>query len=231
MGNVKSFCCKDNVSEIDDREERSRILDNQCDAPCDDFYRHIDGSPRNNSDTVSYGSINNVNGCRSVEQSALDRIYQKMASNVIDVAPGEPMSIQQAEFVERRKAYQSRLNQIKTPFPFTLKHRNPKHVASGSLIDVSINHTSPPSHLFNHSTRQPADQDTTHYLHMANHDPIGFNNHSPHNSKSHEKRRVEYEPISANDIELISEISRKSTQAIRNFKVQSSEEIIAYFKP
>lgn len=114
MGNLKSCCCKDNDKSDDDREERSRILDDVCDGQqnlCDDIYSSST-SAVSHQDLPSYGSI--VNGSKA-EQTALERILQKMASNVIDVAPGESMLIQQGEIVDRQKAYQMRLNQIKTP--------------------------------------------------------------------------------------------------------------------
>lgn len=182
MGNVKSFCCKDSVSEADDREERSRILNDNCGTSCDDLYNNSTTSALSHQDSVSYGSINNGHGSKTMEQSALDKIYQKMASNVIDVAPGDPMVMQPAEFAERQKAYQAKLNQIKVPLPLKLTNCVAKHV-NGSY------------------------------------------------DESQEKRRVEYEPISIDDIQLINEISLKSVQAMKNLKVNSQEQVVTQFKP
>lgn len=185
MGNVKSFCCRDNVSEVDDREERSRILNDNCGASCEDLYDSTTSAP-SHQDATSYGSINNGN--KTMEQSALDRIYQKMASNIIDVAPGESMVIQQAEFIERQKAYQSKLNQIRTPLPLKLTSRGPKH--DNSTLSATSS------------------------------------------SNGHEKRCVEYEPISQDDIQLINEISTKSAQAIKRLKVTSGKwQVVTQFKP
>lgn len=182
MGNVKSFCCKDGISDIDDCEERSRILNDNCGTSCDDLYNNSTTSALSHQDSVSYGSINNGDGSKTMEQSALDKIYQKMASNVIDVAPGESMVIQQAEFIERQKAYQAKLNQIKAPIPLKLTNCVAKHV-SGSY------------------------------------------------DESQEKRRVEYEPISVDDIQLINEISLKSAEAVKNLKINSQEQVVTRFKP
>ena len=106
----------------------------------------------------------------------LDRIYQKMASSVIDVAPGESIIIQQAEFLERQRIYQMKLGQIKMSLPLRLNNQIPKQVDKGQ-----------------------------------------------------EKRRVEYEPISNEDKQLIIDISEKSAQAIKNFKLDSDEQIISQF--
>lgn len=121
MGNVKSFCCKDSASDVDDREEQTRILGDNC----DDIYNDSTTSALSCQDSVSYGSTDNGN--KTMEQSALDKIYQKMAANVIDVAPGESIIIQQAEFNERQKAYQAKLNQIRVPLPLKLNNCVAKH--------------------------------------------------------------------------------------------------------
>lgn len=224
MGNVKSFCCKDNVSEIDDREERSRILNDNCGGSCDDLYNNSTASALSHPDTMSYGSINNGNSSKTLEQSALDKIYQKMAANVIDVAPGESMVIQQAEFVERQKAYQAKLNQIKTPLPLRITNRVTKHV--GSSFDTIIN-TSSTSALGNLSAGPISSTPTN------NHSTSGLtsNNSPQHINKSQEKRRVEYEPISEDDIQLINEVSLKSAQAIKSLKISSQEQVVTQFKP
>lgn len=94
MGNVTSYCCSDTVSEVDG--EQARILDEEHNASYEDLSNTSALSQQDNNDS------------KTIEQSALDKIYQKMASSVIDVAPGEP--IQQAEFIERQKAYQTKLS-------------------------------------------------------------------------------------------------------------------------
>lgn len=161
MGNVKSFCCKDTPSDVDDREERSCIVEND-----EDTYTTSSESEQGSCD----------NDTNLLEQSALDKIYQKMASSVIDVAPGESIIIQQAEFIERQKIYQMKLSQIKMPLPLRVANQFSKHVDKGQ-----------------------------------------------------EKRRVEYEPISDEDKQLITEISSRSAQAIKNFKMVSDEQIVSQF--
>lgn len=230
MGNVKSFCCKDNVSEIDDREERSRILNDNCGGSCDDLYNHSTTSALSHQDATSYGSINN--GSKTMEQSALDKIYQKMASNIIDVAPGESMVIQQAEFNERQKAYQVKLNQIKTPLPLKSINRGPRHV--NNSFDTTLNATSPTTLAANSTLNTTNSTSITQNNIVTNHlsPASSTNSHSPqHVNKSQEKRRVEYEPISMDDVQLINEISSKSAQAIKSLKITSQEQVVTHFKP
>lgn len=221
MGNIKSFCCKDSASDIDDREERSRILNDNCGASSNDLYNN--NSTNSAQDTISYGSLNNGSNSKTMEQSALDKIYQKMASNVIDVAPGESMVIQPAEFIERQKAYQAKLNQIRTPLPLKLNNRVTKHVSS-SLDNTRIN-TSPSSPIIANTST------TTTHLQLVNAVGVTSSNSPQHVSKSQEKRRVEYEPISANDIQLINEISERSVQAVKGLKINSQEQVVAHFQP
>lgn len=239
MGNVKSFCCRDNVSEIDDREERSRILNDNCGTSCDNIYNDSTTSAVSHQDSISYGSINNGHSSKTMEQSALDKIYQKMASNVIDVAPGESMVIQPPEFMERQKAYQAKLNQIKTPLPLKQTNRVPKHV--NSSFDTTLN-TSSPSTTATNSTLGAINNNnsiTTNHNFTANHHLLSANttsntansNSPQHVNKGQEKRGVEYEPISVDDIQLINEISQKSAQAIKNLKITSQEQVVAHFKP
>lgn len=240
MGNITSFCCKDNISELDNREERSRILNDT-----DDIYSNSMipgnggiGGLMSQHDTISYGSMisNGNNGNKSMEQSALDKIYQKMASNVIDVAPGESMVIQQAEFIERKKVYQAKLNQIKTPLPLKLTNRMPKQVINATIINNSSNN----NNINNHQTL-----DGISSLNRAgNSQSQMVNNNSSSNgngvfglqqnnnvTKAQEKRRVEFEPLSNDEIQLINEISLKSVQAIKNLRINSNEQVVAQFKP
>lgn len=186
MGNIRS-CCRDSASVADDREERSRILNDNCGASGDILFNDSTASATSQQDSISYGSFNNGTGSKILEQSALDKIYQKMASNVIDVAPGESMIIQQAEFVERQKAYQAKLNQMKTP-------RLPKHI--NNSLDTTVNSSA-----------------------------------STKSALGTIARGVDYEPIAVDEIQLITEISLKSAQAIKSLKINSQEQVIAHFKP
>lgn len=245
MGNIKSFCCRDNVSEIDDREERARILSDN-NASTDSIYNQSSNSGQDNQ---SYGSINNGTGSKTLEQSALDKIYQKMAANVIDVAPGESMVIQPAEFIERQKAYQARLNQIKTPLPLRSSNRVPRPLNS-STIDTRINTsltsagtnlsafsqissiTPTNSSFANISVNNGDVTNITNTSILTANTSIMTNGVSPqHINKSQEKRRVEYEPISMDEVQLINDISDKTVKAIKGLKVMSKEPVVARFQP
>lgn len=144
MGNVKSFCCRDDASDDDDREERTGILNDHCCRSRDDIYHDSLNSDLSNQDNLSYGSINDGNDSKTLEQSALDRIYQRMVINLIDVAPGDSLVIQPAEFIERQKLYQAKLSQLKTPLP--LKSNDPSLGASSSS-SPSIVGTSHQAHI------------------------------------------------------------------------------------
>lgn len=192
MGNIKSFCCREDTSDVDDRQERVRILSDNSSSTSQDNYD--DGS----------GSILSKADC-SIEQSALDKIYQRMVANVIDVAPCESMVIQPAEFIERQKTYQARLNLIRTPLMLKSKNSNnglPPGPTS-SAVNVSTTTTS-----------------------SAN------SRDSPqHVGKNQEKRRVEFEPISMDDIQLINDIGARTLKALKGLKVNSQEPVVIRFHP
>lgn len=247
MGNIKSFCCRDSVSEIDDREERARILSDN-NASTTSIYNQ---SSNSGQDDLSYGSVTNGMGSKTMEQSALDKIYQRMAANVIDVAPGESMIIQPAEFIERQKVYQARLSQIKTPLPLRSNNKVPRQL-NNSTIDTRINtsvtsananfsplgqlgintsvsnHTSDSNNLNVGYTMNTTGSSTL----TANSSNTTSSNSPQHVTKGHqEKRRVEYEPISAEDLQLINEISDKAVKAIKELRVSSQEPVLTRFQP
>lgn len=247
MGNI---CCKDTNSELDENEDRTRILNNE-DNDCENDY--LTSNNNHHQDVLSYGSFGNNgnqtngdNNAKTIEQSALDKIYQKMASNVIDVAPGESMVIQQAEFIERQKAYQAKLNQIKTPLPLraATTNRVSSTTSSKQLTDHN-SHQFDQYHISNNSpTTNSIMNTTTNHLLTNGHNSnatsniagnvITNHNLSPHQQKAHQsqdKRRVEYEPILAEDLQLINEISLKSIEAIENLKISSAEQVVTQFKP
>lgn len=229
MGNVKSFCCKDSASEIDDSDERFRILGNNCDNSCDDLY-NSNSSIQSPQDNVSYGSFTECNN-KTMEQSVLDKIYQKMASNLIDVAPGETMVIQSAEFTERQRAYQTRLNQIKTPLPLKLANRGSKHV--NSSIDTNVNVSS----LSSSTTHNTSSANNTTGTRSSISVPQNFLTPSHDTTRGNvasspqEKRRVEYEPIKSDEIRLINDISLKTVNALKSFKIETQEQVVVQFKP
>lgn len=224
MGNIKSFCCRDNPSTDDDQDERARIIYNQYPSTTSLY-----NSTNSNQDAISYGSINNVgSNSKTIEQSALDRIYQKMAANVIDVAPGESMVIQPAEFIERQKAYQARLNQIKTPLPLRFSaNRVPKHI-SGSTIDATTRVNTSVGGGGPNWTKNNGPNSSTANITVAT---TTSSNSPQHMGKSQEKRRIEYEPISVDDIQLIEEISKRTVQAVKGLKIDSREQVITHFQP
>lgn len=231
MGNVKSFCCKDSGSEIDDNDERSRILGNNCDNSCDDLYNSNYSSNQSPQDNVSYGSFNECSS-KTMEQSVLDKIYQKMASNLIDVAPGESMVIQSAEFTERQRAYQARLNQIKTPLPLKLANRGSKHV--NSSLDTTVNVFSISPSTMNSSSTTNNISGTRSSINVSQNLLTPTMNDSTRGnvaSSPQEKRRVEYEPIKSDEIRLINEISLKSENSMKSFKIETQEQVVVQFKP
>lgn len=215
MGNIKSFCCKDNASDIDDREERSRILSNDnCNTSTNDLYNNSTTSALSQHETTSYGSIHDGNHGKTMEQSALDRIYQKMAANVIDIAPGESMVIQQAEFMERQRAYQAKLSQIKTPLP--LKSKTTKQANNSQ------------DHIFNITAPSAVISNVT-FSTVPNASNIAGNASPQH--LTIERRGVEFEPISDFEVQLIDKVSKKSIQAIKGLKINSDEQVVTQFKP
>lgn len=229
MGNIKSFCCRDNGSDIDDREERSRILGDNCNES-NDLYNNSSNSAQ---ETLSYGSMNNgTNSNKTMEQSALEKIYQKMVANLIDVAPGETMVIQPAEFMERQRAYQAKLNQIKTPLPLKPNNRVAKHV--NTSLDGRNNQSSSTQLTLNPNCTNATISSAHDSLHPGGNSLISLANSSnspQHLGKSQEKLRVEFEPISVDDIQLINEISMRSVQAIKGLKINSQDQVVTHFKP
>lgn len=237
MGNVGSFCCREDTSDADDRDERARILDDNCRASCDDLYNQSLCSNQSNVDNLSYGSISGTNDSKTQEQSALDKIYQRMATNLIDVAPGDSMVIQPAEFIERQKLYQAKLSQIRTPLP-TRSSPNckpPKHINNPTL-DTSLGSSSPLT--AGHSTHGilSGALSLTAGGNVSSNSNTAFNStgNSPLqqiNKSLQERRRAEYEPISIEDCQLINEISSRSVQAMKGLRVVSDEPIVTHFKP
>lgn len=217
MGNVKSFCCReDTLSDYDEQDERHRILY----PTCGEFYNESNNSGSTNQDNLSYGSTNNYNDSKTYEQSALDRIYQRMAANLIDVAPGDSMVIQQAEYLERQKIYQTKLAQIRSSLSLRQGSRLPRHV------DASANNlSSSPLAMF--GANNIAGSSSSYLSPTAN--TGSFSAHQL--GKTQDKRRVEYEPISDEDIQLITDISTRSSLAIKNLKIDYKEPVVTQFNP
>lgn len=251
MGNIKSFCCQDSVSIADDQDERARILsDNGVST------NSLDNNSLNSDrDDISYGSMRNQGSSsgKTMEQSALDKIYQKMAANVIDVAPGESMVIQPAEFIERQKAYQARLNQIKTPIPLRSSNSKvPRNLNSSNLdssiissnatrINTSIstaganltafNQLNATANTTNNLSSLTANGHQTNNSNSTNTTTTTKGDSPQHLSRVQEKRRVEYEPISVEEIQLINEISDRTVKAVKGLKIISNEPVVTSFQP
>uniref|UniRef100_A0A6G1SFR6 Ragulator complex protein LAMTOR1 n=1 Tax=Aceria tosichella TaxID=561515 RepID=A0A6G1SFR6_9ACAR len=255
MGNIKSFCCQDNVSTADDQDERARILGDNCVST-----NSLDNNSLNSDrDDISYGSMRNQGSSsgKTMEQSALDKIYQKMAANVIDVAPGESMVIQPAEFIERQRAYQAKLNQIKTPLPLRSLNAKVNRNANSSTLDATVissnatrintsistaganltvfNQLNSSANTMNNLTSASANNHS--HGHLANNSnstntTTTTKGDSPqHLNRVQEKRRVEYEPISVEEIQLINEISDRTVNAIKGLRIISNEPVVTSFQP
>ncbi|XP_065337874.1 ragulator complex protein LAMTOR1 [Cloeon dipterum] len=104
MGNCCDSCCGDDAnSQSGEVTERSRLLEdpvsnntNILRVQSDDFLSRYPNSMPKTSD----------------EQSALNRILQETASNVIDVAALDSHTLEQHEYRERVTHYTQRLNGI-----------------------------------------------------------------------------------------------------------------------
>lgn len=201
MGNLSSFCCKESASDNDDRDERSHILNNDNHQEAwDDVYNSSASAISQHQDSPSYGSVD-TSKMSKLEQSALDKIIQKMASNVIDVAPVEPLILQPGEISERQKAYKAKLNQIKTPLPLkSIKSSKPSNNSSYDNISNLVNTTADGSRVASPSTV--------------------FNNIQAHNIHSTPNKsselQINYDPIPSDEIQMISQISLRSSQAVQN---------------
>lgn len=218
----------------DDQDERARIINNDQYPSTASLYN---GSSDSGQDAISYGSMNNGGSSnKTMEQSALDKIYQKMAANVIDVAPGESMIIQPAEFTERQRNYQARLNQIKTPLPLkSSTHHMTKHGGTLDATTTRIN-TSVTSvgGVSSNWARVGNQLNNTSSTGQSGHNSINvtISGNSPqHMNKTQEKRRIEYEPISVEDTQLINEISERTVKAIKELKIDYREQVVTHFQP
>lgn len=241
MGNA---CCKcTSKDDDDDNYDRSHIIssdNNQYDTqPIPrgrngssggrEFYMNFNNGPYNTNDVIPYGSFSCGN--KTPEQAALDRIYHKLALNLIDVAPGETMIIQPAEICERQKAYQSRLSKLE-----------------GQLLSLSLTKTgdvqtfgNPSDHaqfsklVSSRLTKSPSSQ--PHEVigesgANSNGLGLGLGNNIINRQKLYhipDRRRVEYGAIYQDEEELIREYSLRSMKAVRSIAPTISEPVITQF--
>ncbi|KAK5643973.1 hypothetical protein RI129_007818 [Pyrocoelia pectoralis] len=114
MGCCYSFFCKDGDSQQrGEPNERTHLLvdpvSNSANIPqynSEDFL--------NNSNTLPK---------KTDEQSALNRILQETATNVIDVAALDSHNLQQHEYVERMRQYSSKLQQACATNKLPVRHK------------------------------------------------------------------------------------------------------------
>ncbi|GJQ70643.1 hypothetical protein Trydic_g23033 [Trypoxylus dichotomus] len=107
MGCCYSFFCKDNESsQSGEPNERSRLLvDN---GPNNSCVQRINGEDVLNREP-------SIAPRKADEQSALNKILQEAATNVIDVATLDSHNLQQHEYIERSKLYRIRIHQLCMP--------------------------------------------------------------------------------------------------------------------
>ncbi|CAH1983401.1 unnamed protein product [Acanthoscelides obtectus] len=103
MGCCYSFFCKDeNSSQAGDVNERTHLL-------IDPVSNNVN-IQRDSEDILSRNS--SILPKKTDEQSALTRILQETAANVIDVAALGTHNLQQHDYLERMKLYNIRVQQI-----------------------------------------------------------------------------------------------------------------------
>ncbi|KAG5867497.1 hypothetical protein JTB14_015972 [Gonioctena quinquepunctata] len=137
MGCCYSFFCKDeNASQSGEPNERTRLLVD----PVSNNSHII----RVNSEEI-LGRNSHTLPKKTDEQSALNRILQETATNVIDVAALDSHNLQQHEYLERMKIYNMKVQQVFTnnrhklsPTPScTLQDiPNPEKVLSSDVIST-----------------------------------------------------------------------------------------------
>nr|CAI5841955.1 unnamed protein product [Callosobruchus analis] len=104
MGCCYSFFCKDeNSSQTGDVNERTHLL-------IDPVSNNSNVQSVNSEDILSRNP--NILPKKTDEQSALTRILQETAANVIDVAALGTHNLQQHDYLERMKLYNVRIQQI-----------------------------------------------------------------------------------------------------------------------
>ncbi|XP_060532025.1 ragulator complex protein LAMTOR1 [Cylas formicarius] len=97
------FCKDDSSSQQGDPHERTHLL-------VDPVSNNTNLQRVNSEDVISGNS--NALPKKTDEQSALNRILQEAATNVIDVAAIDSHNLQQHEYLERIKMYKVRVQQV-----------------------------------------------------------------------------------------------------------------------
>ncbi|XP_063911585.1 ragulator complex protein LAMTOR1 isoform X2 [Zophobas morio] len=115
MGCCYSLFCKDDgSSQIGEPNERTHLL-------IDPVSNSTNIQRVNSEDVLCHNSKSAPK--KTDEQSALNRILQETATNVIDVAALDSHNLQQHEYVERMKQYNVRVQQVCASKKNKLTHR------------------------------------------------------------------------------------------------------------
>ncbi|XP_050300369.1 ragulator complex protein LAMTOR1 [Anthonomus grandis grandis] len=127
MGCCWSWFCKDDNSLQNEPNERTHLL-------VDPVSNNINIlNQRGHSDTFLSGDLNDLPK-KTDEQSALTRILQETATNVIDVAALDSHNLQQHEYLERIKLYNIRVQQVLSANKNTISNK----LKSCVLVDVPV---------------------------------------------------------------------------------------------
>lgn len=115
MGCCYSYFCKDDSSSQNGEvNERTHLL---IDPVSNSANIQI-----NNSEDILSGDSNSIPK-KTDEQSALNMILQKTATNVIDVAALDSHNLQQHEYIERMKQYSIRMHQVCANHKVNMKNK------------------------------------------------------------------------------------------------------------
>ncbi|KAK3917361.1 Ragulator complex protein LAMTOR1 [Frankliniella fusca] len=145
MGCCWSSCKEDSSSQGGDASERTHLL-------VDPVSNNTPAQRANSDDFIS--RYPNSVPKKTDEQSALSRILQETATNVIDVAALDSHNLEQHEYKERTKQYQQRLMQgsgqrwnlsapsllVDIPMPEKVLAALPLSYADMDLISTTVHH-------------------------------------------------------------------------------------------
>ncbi|KAJ8942790.1 hypothetical protein NQ318_013005 [Aromia moschata] len=140
MGCCYSFFCKDeNSSQSGEPNERTHLL-------VDPVSNSANIQRVNSEDILSRNA--NALPKKTDEQSALNRILQETATNVIDVAALDSHNLQQHEYMERMKMYNAKVQQVCT----TNKSKFNRRLNNCILQDIPV-----PEKILNSEPLNPDD--------------------------------------------------------------------------
>ncbi|KAJ8976547.1 hypothetical protein NQ317_011811 [Molorchus minor] len=126
MGCCYSFFCKDeSSSQAGEPNERTHLL-------VDPVSNNVNIQRVNSEDILSRNS--NALPKKTDEQSALNKILQETATNVIDVAALDSHNLQQHEYLERMKIYNMKVQQVLS----TNKNKLSRQLNNCILQDIPV---------------------------------------------------------------------------------------------